>query len=70
MMVGSDTHLFSMMQAFLIILELRQTLLGARDVLGGRVEDVAGQHFLPEGEAARLACAGELDWSVCLIGAL
>lgn len=66
-MVDPNTHLFPMMQALLVILELRQTLFCAGNVLGGRVDDVAGQHFLPEGEAAGLAYSREMAWSVWLI---
>ena len=64
---AKHTHLFPMMQALLVILELRETLFCAGDVLGGRVDDVAGQHLLPEGEAAGLAYARALVWLVWLI---
>lgn len=51
-----QTHLLLMMQTLVIILHHRQALLPARDIIRGRVHDVAGQEVLPEREAAGLAC--------------
>ena len=40
------------MQAFVVVLEGRKTFFRAGHVVGGAVDDVAGEKLLPEGEAA------------------
>lgn len=40
-----------MMQALVVVLEGGLALLLAGDVIAGGIDDVAGEHFLPEGEA-------------------
>ena len=44
------------MQALVVVLQRGDALLLAAVVRGGGVDDVAGEDFLPEGEAARWPC--------------
>ena len=46
------THFLPMMQTLIVILQYGYALGLARVVVRGRVDDVAGEKFLPEWEAA------------------
>ena len=45
------TDLLLVVQALIVVLQEGSALLLAGLVLAGRVDDVAGKHLLPEGEA-------------------
>jgi hypothetical protein len=45
-------HLFPVVQALVVVLEHGAALLLAGVVFSRRVDDVAGEHVLPEGEAS------------------
>ena len=51
------TYLLLVVQTLVVVLEDRHALCLARVVFGIGVGHVAGEDFLPEGEAARGACA-------------
>lgn len=53
-----STHLLLVVQALVVVLENGHALCLAAVVLGVCVGHVAREDFLPEGEAARGACAG------------
>lgn len=55
-----STHLFLVVQALVVIFEHGLALHFALVVFGRGVGDVAGEDFLPEGEAARRACQWEI----------
>jgi hypothetical protein len=50
--MGSWAHLFPVVQALVVVLEHGAALLLAGVVLSGSVDDVAGEHVLPEGKAS------------------
>lgn len=51
-------HLLLVVQALVVVFEGGQALLRAGQVVRVAVDDVAGEDFLPEGEAAGGACEG------------
>lgn len=55
----TQTHLLLVVQALVVVLEGGQALLRAGQVVRVAVDDVAGEDFLPEGEAAGGALVGE-----------
>jgi hypothetical protein len=50
--LGSYAHLLPVVQALVVVLEHGAALLLAGVVFGGGVDDVAGEHVLPEGKAS------------------
>ena len=48
------------MQTLVVVLQHGRTLHFAGVVFGVRVGDVAGEHFLPEGEAAGGTCLSKI----------
>lgn len=50
------TDLLPMMQALVIVFQHRQALLAAGDIVGGGVDDVAGEQVLPEGKTPGGTC--------------
>lgn len=50
--MGSKAHLFPVVQALVVVLEHRAALLLARVVVSGGVDNVTGEHVLPEGIAS------------------
>jgi hypothetical protein len=59
------TYLLLVVQTLVVVLKVRHAFRLARVVFGVGVCDVAGEDFLPEGEAARGACVGRV-LSVCV----
>jgi hypothetical protein len=55
---SSYTHLLLVMQALVVVFKYGLAFCGAAVVFGGCVGDVAGEDFLPKGEAAGWACEG------------
>jgi hypothetical protein len=49
---GSYAHLLPVVQALVVVLEDRAALLLAGVVFSRGVDDVTGEHVLPEGEAS------------------
>lgn len=49
---GSYAHLLPVVQALVVVLEHWAALLLAGVVFSGGVDNVAGEHVLPEGEAS------------------
>lgn len=52
----AETDLLLVMQALVVIFQCWRALLLAAIVFSGRVDDIAGQQFLPEGEASPRTC--------------
>jgi hypothetical protein len=50
---SEPTYLFLVVQTLVVVLEYGHAFRFPRVVFGIRVRDVAGEDFLPEGEAAR-----------------
>ena len=59
-----ETDLFLVVQTLVIVFQGGEAFLAARYVVGRRVDDVAGEQLLPEGEAA----GGALGTLVSLVG--
>jgi hypothetical protein len=58
---GVKAYLFLVMQTLVVVFKDGLTFRFAAVVLGGCVCDVAGEDFLPEGEAAGRAYEGSLE---------
>ena len=55
------SHLFPMVQTLIVILKRGLAFLLARVVFAARVDDVACEHFLPEGKASAWAFKEEMN---------
>lgn len=62
-----SSYLFAMVETLVVVLEQRGALLLAGCVVGVGVDDVAGQHLLPEGKATTGTCQRD---GLLVIGAL
>jgi hypothetical protein len=52
-------YLFPVVQALVVVVQYHFAFVLSRVVIGVGVDDVAGEHFLPEGKAPRGTCKGQ-----------